>query len=327
MTRPIRWGLLSTAQINRRMIPAIRSAAGHQLYGVASRTAERVEAYAAEWSINHAYARYEALLDDPNIDVVYISLPNHMHKEWCLRAAAAGKHVLCEKPLVLTPQDVDEIAAAAQQNHVVIMEAFMYRHAPRTLRVQEILRAGELGKIGHFYGQYSDILEFPNTFRWQPDTGGGSVWDIGCYPVSYARMVMGRNPVTVFAQAQWIATGVDYSMSGQLMYEDDTTAQVFSSFNLAYSISADIYGDRGALLNKSPYSPRAVNPLWMVKDGQPSKVITPLSSTYREQVLNMGAAVRGEAAQRISLAESRDICVVLCALVESAMKGVPVKLS
>ena len=309
------------------MIPAIRSAAGHQLYGVASRTAERVEAYAAEWSINHAYAHYEALLDDPNIDVVYISLPNHMHKEWCLRAAAAGKHVLCEKPLVLTPQDVDEIAAAAQQNHVVIMEAFMYRHAPRTLRVQEILRDGELGKIGHFYGQYSDILEFPSTFRWQPETGGGSVWDIGCYPVSYARMVMGRNPVSVFAQAQWISAGVDYSMSGQLMYEDDTTAQVFSSFNLTYSISADIYGDQGALLNKSPYSPKAVNPLWLVKDGRPNKVATPLSSTYREQVLNMGAAIRGEANQRISLAESRDICVVLCAMVESAMKGRPVKLS
>lgn len=327
MARPIRWGLLSTAQINRRMIPAIRSAGGHQLYGVASRTAERAEAYAAEWSIDHAYAHYEGLLDDPNMDAVYISLPNHLHTEWCVRAAAAGKHVLCEKPLALSPQDVDEIAAAAQQYHVVIMEAFMYRHAPRTLRVQEILRSGQLGKIGHFYGQYSDILEFPNTFRWNAEQGGGSVWDIGCYPVSYARMVMGCNPVTVYGQAQWITAGVDYSMSGQLTYADDTTAQVFSSFNLAYSTSADVFGDQGALLNKSPYQPRAVNPLWLVKDGTPSKVVTPLSSTYREQVLNMGAAIRGEAAQRISLAESRDICAVLCALVESATKGAPVKLS
>ncbi len=321
MSKPIRWGLLSTAQINHKLIPAIRSASGHQLYGVASRDVERVQAYASQWHIPHTYSSYEAMLDDPQVDAVYISLPNHLHVEWTVKAAAAGKHVLCEKPLALNPQDVDTVIAAAKKYNVVVMEAFMYRHAPRTLKVRELVEAGRLGKIEHFSGHYSFVLERPGNYRWLPEAGGGSVWDVGCYPVSYARMVMGRNPVEVIGKAQWIAPGADFSMNGILTYADGATAQIFSSFGLPVSMRADAFGTQGSLLNMSPYHPNAANPLWLVEAGIPRKVAAPIPYLYRGEVLNMGAAIRGEAQPRLSLEESRDINQVLSALVESAQTG------
>jgi predicted dehydrogenase len=326
MTRSLNWGLLSTAHINEKLMPAIRGADGHRLYGVASRDAERAQDYASEWGIPHAYGSYEALLADEHIDVVYNALPNHLHAAWTIKAAEAGKHVLCEKPIALNPQEVDAIAAAAAKNQVVVMEAFMYRHHPRTKKVRELVNSGALGKIEHFSGHYTFVLDRPGNYRWLPEAGGGSVWDVGCYPVSYARLVMGRSPVEVLAKAEWIAPGADFSMNGILTYGDGATAEVFSSFGLPVSMRADAYGREGALLNLSPYHPGAQFPLWLAQEGQLRKLSTPYPSLYRGEVLNMGAAIRGEASPLISLAESREINAVICALIESAQLGKAVRL-
>ena len=198
----LRWGLLSTARINRLVIPAIRSASRSTLTTVASRTTARAAAYAAEWDIPHAAGPYDALLADPAVDVVYISLPNSLHAEWTIRALEAGKHVLCEKPLALSVADVDRIAAAATRAGRVAAEAFMYRHHPLTHAAEAVVRSGRLGAIRGFKGAFTFPLTREGDVRLDPALGGGSLWDVGCYPVSYACLLAGAAPLDVFGWQQ-----------------------------------------------------------------------------------------------------------------------------
>src|SRR5271169_272792 len=155
----LRWGILGVARINRAVIPPLQSSSRNRLMGVASRDLSRAEEAAARWGIPRAFGSYEALLADPEIDVVYIPLPNDLHREWCVRAARAGKHVLCEKPLALTVQDLAKIEEESAAAHVVVAEAFMYRHHPQTLRVREIVSAGEIGTVGLVRGSYTFTLD------------------------------------------------------------------------------------------------------------------------------------------------------------------------
>ena len=166
--RQLRWGLLGTARINRSLIPAIRASARSQLAGVASRSAQRARSYADQWQIAVAYESYEAMLADPRIDAVYIPLPNHLHVEWTLNAIAAGKHVLCEKPMALVPSDLDRVAEAASRRGVVVAEAFMYRHHPLTLRVQEMVASGRSDACARYAGRLPSRSRGPTTCAWCP---------------------------------------------------------------------------------------------------------------------------------------------------------------
>ena len=224
--KKLRWGILSTARINRNLIPALRASPRNELSAVASRDLARARDYAREWKIPGAYGSYEELLGDPNIDVIYNSLPNHLHAEWTIKAAQAGKHVLCEKPLALTLAEVDQVTQAARQAGVNVVEAFMYRHHPMNLKVRELIEKGVLGEIRYMRGTFSFVLNRPGNIRWLPETGGGSLWDIGCYPVSYARMVMGKAPDQVFAAQVIGESGVDLSLTGQMQYANGAFAQV-----------------------------------------------------------------------------------------------------
>src|SRR5512140_391755 len=181
----VNWGLLSTAHINRSVIPAIRASSRNRLAAVASRTPEAAQAYAQQWEIGRALGSYEALLADQHIDAVYISLPNHLHAEWSIRAMQAGKHVLCEKPLALTVEDVDAMADAARETARVLAEAFMYRHHAQTLKVEEIVQSGRLGTLQLIQGAFTYTLTREGDIRLKNETGGGSIWDVGCYPISY----------------------------------------------------------------------------------------------------------------------------------------------
>ncbi len=316
MTQTIRWGLLSTADINSKLIPAIRQSEGHELTAVASRDRARVDAYAAKWGIPRAFETYQSMLDDPDIDAVYISLPNHMHLEWVSKAAERGKHVLCEKPLALTPQEIEAIIAVGEKYQVVIMEAFMYRHHPRTLKVQEILAAGELGKVQHVSAHFTADLGRPGNYRWDPKAGGGSLWDVGCYPVSYSRMVMGENPLEVYGVWQLTDQGVDLHFTGQMIFSGGRTAQIFSSFGLPYGVYVEIFGDKAKLQNFSPYSPDEEHPLVQVENDVPRTIETAHPYLYQGEVENMGDAIHGKAKTRLSLQESLDINRILVALYE-----------
>ena len=197
MASSIRWGLLSTARINRALIPPIKSLPRHSLRAVASRDAARAKAYAAEWDIPVAYGSYDALLADPEIDAIYNPLPNGLHAEWTIRAAQAGKHVLCEKPLALSVAEVDRIADAAAAHDVVVTEAFMYRHHPQTMQLKELLESGTIGDVLVIRGAFTFTLTRPGDVRFDAGMGGGSLWDVGCYPVSMARYLTGREPSRV----------------------------------------------------------------------------------------------------------------------------------
>ena len=177
MATILRWGLLGTARINTAVIGPIKASPRNELLAVASRETDRAEAYAKEWGIPRAYGSYAALLADHNVDVVYIPLPNHLHAPWAIRAAAAGKHVLCEKPLAMSLQEVDGIASSARAAGVVVAEAFMYRHHPRTLKVKELVEAGAIGELHVLRGAFTFQLDRPGDIRLDPSMGGGSLWD------------------------------------------------------------------------------------------------------------------------------------------------------
>ena len=171
--KTLSWGLLGTARINRALIPPLRASARNRLLAVASRHPDAASAYAREWGIERAHGSYETLLSDPEIDVVYISLPNGLHAEWAIRAAQAGKHVLCEKPLAVTVAQVDRVAAAAREAGVTVAEAFMYRHHPQTARVRELVVAGALGRVRFVRGTFSFPLTRPRTCAFNPPSAGG----------------------------------------------------------------------------------------------------------------------------------------------------------
>jgi len=197
----VRWGLLGTARINRRLIPAMRASSRSTIVAVASRDLPRAEAHAREWGIPTAIGSYDALLNRDDVDAVYIPLPNSLHVEWTLGAVAAGKHVLCEKPLAISPAGVDLIAAAAARTGVVVEEGFMYRHEPLTAAVAALVRDGAVGAVRTIVSGFTYAQGRANDVRLVPSLGGGALWDVGCYPVSYACLLAGRDHVAATAVA------------------------------------------------------------------------------------------------------------------------------
>lgn len=221
----LRWGVLSTANIGRAAVnPAIQASKNGELVAVASRNTESAQEFANAWDIPEHYGNYAQLLADPDIDAVYIPLPNSLHLEWVIKAAEAGKHVLCEKPLGLTAEECHEMNAAADANGAVFMEAFMYRFHPRTERVLEMVQDGVVGDLKMIRSVFTFRLTNPDNIRLQPDLGGGSLMDVGCYCINISRTVAGREPAEVQALAVPAPSGVDNMMAGTLRFSDDLLA-------------------------------------------------------------------------------------------------------
>src|SRR5262245_8143498 len=238
----LRWGLLSTARINRLLIPAIRAGARSELTTVASRQLDRAQAYAAEWKIPLALGSYEALLADPAIDVIYNPLPNSLHVDWTIRALDAGKHVLCEKPLALTVEDVDRVADAAKRNGKVAAEGFMYRHQPLTHAVEAMVKSGRLGRIRGYNGAFTFPLTREGDGRCVPAVGGGSLWEVGCYPLGYSNLLAGAAPFEVFGWQQLAPTNIDLEFSAMMRYADGSVAHLDSGFIGPFRAEMEVVG-------------------------------------------------------------------------------------
>lgn len=244
--RSVRWGILSTANIGRvAVIPAIQASRNGQVTAVASRDAQKGAEFAARLGIGRSYGSYEALLDDPEIDAVYIPLPNSMHCEWAVKAARAGKHVLCEKPLALNAAQCLEMDAAARENHVLLMEAFMYRFHPRTERVIERVRAGALGPLRMIQSSFTFKITRPDNIRLRADLGGGSLMDVGTYCVNLCRTLAGAEPQEAQAIANWSESGVDEQMMGSLRFADGLMAQVDCALTLSRREQYTVAGVNG----------------------------------------------------------------------------------
>ncbi|HSK70042.1 MAG TPA: Gfo/Idh/MocA family oxidoreductase, partial [Candidatus Limnocylindria bacterium] len=195
MERKIRFGILGYARIARlSVIPALLQARNAEPYALASRKEQGRTEAKEKFGFAKVYEEYDELLADPDVDAVYIPLPNHLHREWTVRAARAGKHVLCEKPMGLSRAECEEMARACEENGVLLMEAFMYRFTTRTRKVRELLDAGAVGEVRRVSSSFRFVLDRPGDVRLNPEMGGGSLWDVGCYPVNFAGMVMGEEP-------------------------------------------------------------------------------------------------------------------------------------
>jgi predicted dehydrogenase len=323
----LRWGLLGTAYINRRLIPAMRAARRSTVAAVASRDPARATAYAAEWQIPAAHSGYDGLIRDPGVDAVYVSLPNTLHVEWTLRALDAGKHVLCEKPLALTPDDVDRVEAVSRARGRVAAEAFMYRHEPLIGRVLGLITAGEIGAVRSISSGFSFARERAQDIRMNAALGGGSLWDIGCYAVSAVRLVAGTEPVEAFGWATGAASGVDQSFTGLLKFPDHLVATVHSDFGAAHRTWLEVAGVQGLLRVNDLFRPSPRHDIYLRRgDGVRQVSVEGSSLLFVRQIEDLVAAALDGRPPAVSLQESRGNAAALAALYRSAREGCAVRL-
>jgi predicted dehydrogenase len=251
----VRWGVLSTASIaTLKVIPGMRRAATAEVLGIASRDAGQAAAVARELGIPRSYGSYADLLGDPDIDAVYIPLPNDLHAPWAIEAFRSGKHVLCEKPLALTAADAQTMVDASRDAGVLLMEAFMYRLHPSWVAVRELLAAGRIGRLRAVDSWFSYFNDDPANIRNIRAAGGGALYDIGCYSVNLSRMLFGREPDGVRATVvRDPGSGVDILTSGILEFGDGV-----ATFTCATRTEPDqrvhVYGDRGRISVEIPFN-------------------------------------------------------------------------
>ena len=296
----VRWGILSTASIAvEKVIPGMRSAANAEVLGIASRAPGRAAAVAAELEIPRSYGSYAELLADPDIDAVYIPLPNHLHARWTIEAARAGKHVLCEKPLAMTAADAETMIDASREAGVLLMEAFMYRLHPSWVAVRELVAAGRIGRLRAVDSWFSYYNDDPTNIRNIRETGGGALFDIGCYSVNLSRMLFGGEPDRVKATViRDPASGVDVLTSGILAFGQGV-ATFTCSTRTEPDQRVDIYGDSGRISIEIPFNipPDRPTRVSVIAGGDPpvapaAEVLTfETADPYGVEVELFGAAV------------------------------------
>jgi len=326
----IRWGILSTARINRALIDPLRTSPRSELVAVASRSLEAARDYAHRKDIPKAFGSYEELLADPEIDAVYISLPNHLHCEWSVAAAVSGKQVLCEKPLVLTLEELDRVEAAARENNVTIFEAFMYLHHPQTLRLRERVRSGDLGQLQSIRSSFGYYLPpESNNVRLRPEMGGGSLWDVGVYPVSFSVVMADAGPpVEVSAVRRDGETGIDIAFDGQMRFANDIVAQISCGFRRPLEWGATLAGSDRIIQVDEPWKPGAEGYESVIRtqsrEGEEETVAFPAVDPYLCEVEAMEACVLDGAAPLVPLSLSRQFLQTVLALYSSAATDQPV---
>jgi xylose dehydrogenase (NAD/NADP) len=325
-TKVLHWGLLSTARINRAVIPPIKSSERNELLGVASRELDKAKAYARKWDIPKVFGTYEAMLEDPEIDVVYISLPNSLHAEWTIKAAQSGKHVLCEKPLAMSVNEVDAVREAADRWGVIVAEAFMYRHHPQTQQVKLLVDKGQIGNLQLIRGSFTFQMADKEDIRLFAKLGGGSIWDVGCYPISYARFLAGGDPDTVFGWQICNEDNIDLQFIGQMRFPNGVLAQFDSSFQTAERAQMEIVGEAASLYISNPFKPGWNNIIRLSHDGEVTEITVPGEELYSGEVEDMADAILYGRKPRISLEDSRGNVATIQGFLESASVGKPVQL-
>ena len=289
----VAWGLLSTAHINRLVLAGARESDRVHVSGVASRDGKRAEEYASEHGIERAYGSYEDLLADPDIEAVYISLPNSLHVEWSIKALEAGKHVLCEKPLSRRAEEVEQAFAVAERTGRFLMEAFMYRHHPQTAKLKELVDGGGIGRLQLVRAAFSFPLRDSANVRLSADLGGGSLMDVGCYCVSGSRLLAGE-PEQVYGEQVTGESGVDVLFAGTMRFPGDVVAQFDSGLYLPMRDELEAIGDQGSVFLDDPWHCR--EPVMLLRrDGGEERIELAPADSYRLELENLSDAITGEA--------------------------------
>lgn len=324
-TSKLRWGILGAARINERLLPAIVAADNAELVAIASRrpdaAAQTLAKYAPEQSNVSTYDAPDALLNDDNVQAVYIPLANHEHAQWALRAIEHGKHVLCEKPLALTVADCEAIAAAARRHNVTVMEGFMYRFHPQYARVFELVQSGLFGDIRAARSNFAFMMRPERLYRLQEpmSNGGGALWDIGCYAIHSLRQFFNAAPVSVTALAKTIASGADVSACGALDFGDGRFAQFNFSFEHARRSEYELIGTKGGIKCHTVWTLAHDTPVisWWTEDGQHGEEQLPAANHFQLEVEHFSACALSGSKPLLSLDDAKANCQVLVATLQS----------
>ncbi len=315
----MKWGIMSTARINRLFLAGAGQASNVELAAVASRERASAERYASEHQIARAHGSYEALLADPEIEAVYISLPNSLHIEWTEQALRAGKHVLCEKPL---SRHADEVARAfdlAEQHQRLLMEAFMYRHNPQTHRLRELIDRGSIGRVRMIRAAFSFLADDPGDVRLTAALDGGALMDVGCYCVSGARL-LGGEPERVSAEQALGGDGVDVAFTGTLRFPGDVLAHFDAGLALAARDELEVIGEEGVLFLDDPWHCRTPV-IELRRDGEIERIELEPTDSYTLEAENLSAAIRGQAEPLLGRSDALGQARTIEALYEAADTG------
>jgi D-xylose 1-dehydrogenase (NADP+, D-xylono-1,5-lactone-forming) len=314
--RAVKWGIISTADINRKLIPGAKESPKVDLVAVASRDQARAAVYANEWEIERAYGSYDALLADPDIEAVYISLPNTMHCEWSIRALEAGKHVLCEKPLSRHPDEVDAAFDAAERTGRLLSEAFMYRHNPQTKKLRSLVDEGAIGELRLVRSAFSYTLYDEDNIRLRTDVEGGSLMDVGCYCVSGSRL-LGGEPETAYGQAWFGPSGTDWVFGGTLRFPGNVIALFHCGTAMPERDELEAVGSEGSLFLDDPWHCKEPV-IELHRDGGVERIEVEREDSYRLELENVSDAIRGEAELLLGRADAIGQARTLEALHRSA---------
>ncbi len=255
----VKWGILSTARhAANTWIPQAHNSPSGQVHAVASRDAARAQQFAQENNIPHSYGSYEALLADDNVDAVYIPLPNDMHKEWAIKAAQAGKHVMCEKPAGLNAAEAEEMVAAFKGAGLKFAEAFQWRHSLQAQRLRKMVQGGSMGDLRFIDAGFSFMLDREGDIRRKPENGGGALYDVGCYTISAVRFIAGAEPLAVTAQIYWGDSGVDELVVATLEFPNHVLAHINCSFILPLRRYYEAVCSNGSVIVERAYNPNGL---------------------------------------------------------------------
>ena len=319
MGTPVKWGIISTAHINRKVIPGAHASDKIDLVAVASRDQAQADEYAKEWEIPRAFGTYDALLADPEIEAVYISLPNTLHCEWSIRALEAGKHVLCEKPLSRHPDEVTAAFDTADRTGLYLSEAFMYRHNPQTKRLQQLVADGAIGELRLIRSVFSYSLYDHDNIRLRTDLEGGALMDVGCYNVSGSRL-LGGEPVHVFGEAWFGPSGTDWVFTASLRFPDNVLAIFHCGTALPNQDELEAIGSEGSLFLDDPW--HCTSPtLELRRENGVERIDVEREDSYRLELENVSDAIRGEGELLLGRDDAMGQAYTLEALHESAMSG------
>jgi predicted dehydrogenase len=327
----LRWGILGAARVNERMLPAIIEADNSELVAIASRrmgaAAEVLKKYAPTATGVKTYDTMEALLDDKNVQAIYIPLSNHEHAQWALKAIASGRHVLIEKPMALTVEDIDAIEAASLKHKVKVMEGFMYRFHPQHNRVSEIVKSGLIGEVRFVKAAYSFMMRPARMYRLANDTamGGGAMWDLGPYAIHSLRHCFDTDPISVAAIAKYADTGADISLSGVVDFGNGSRGHFDVSFECSRQSEYTIVGTKGSVKCHTVWQLPGTNDVpiisWWSDDGRTAVETYPAANHFNLEIEHFSDCVLNDKDVALNFEDARTNCKTIVASLESALSG------
>lgn len=319
----VRWGVLGTARIAKnRVIPAINNTKHNKVIAVASRDLSRALEFATPLQITKAFGDYDDMLSDPEIDAVYIPLPNDDHAPWAIKAMEAGKHVLVEKPFALNADEAQHMVSVSLDKSVVLMEAFMYRYNSRFDKFIQIVRFGDIGKIRFIESSFTFNLTNPDDFRLHSEQGGGALYDLGCYCVNFQRQLANREPLKVQASMYQGNTDVDLQMSANMEFDEAILSHFDVAFNGFPQQTTRVLGSDGFLEIEQPFNPSGNgSTARLTKEGETKALTFKAENDYEKMISHFYELIIRRTVPKFPLSDAINNLIAMQALLDSARNG------